>query len=208
MSLPKSFNLAEAIPSLPEGSTGNLVSVRPVSGSTFLPSSIIDFDLPSGRGWLDPTSLAIRYKAVTVADASGSVMVGTPFYTPFSRLQLTIGGVTVDSISQYNHVCHVLTTGQYDVAGKYGKQSGFGYTNATAGNIQYLDGRLTDASVTDTYYVAGALPCILSNSEKMVPLFACGAIRLSLTLDTLAYMFFDSGSTNKIASSFTLSNIE
>ena len=208
MSLPKSFNLAEAIPSLPEGSTGNLVSVRPISGNSFLPSAVIEFDVPAGRGWLDPTSLAIRYKAVTVSDASGCVMVGTPLYTPFSRLQLTIGGTTVDSISQYNQVCHVLTTGQYDVAGKYGKQSGFGYSNATAGNIQYLDGRLTAASTTDTYYVAGALPCILSNSEKMIPLFACGAIRLSLTLDTLANMFFDSGSTYKVATSFTLSNIE
>ena len=102
MSLPKSFNLAEAIPSLPEVSTGTLVSVRPISGNSFLPSAVIEFDVPAGRGWLDPTSLAIRYKAVTVSDASGCVMVGTPLYTPFSRLQLTIGGTTVDSISQYN----------------------------------------------------------------------------------------------------------
>lgn len=208
MSLPKSFNLAEAIPSLPEGSSGNLVSVRPVSGSSFTPSSIIDFDLPSGRGWLDPTSLAIRYKATTVADASGCVMIGCPLYTPFARLQLTVGGVQIDSISQYNQVCQVLVNGKYDVAGKYGKQSGFGYTNASAGNTQYLDGRLSAVSATDNYFVAGELPCILSNSEKMIPLFACGTIRLSLTLDTLANMFFSTGATYNVASSFAISNIE
>jgi hypothetical protein len=52
MSLPKSFNLAESIPSLPEGSSSTLISCRPVSGSSFLPSAIIDIDLGT-RGWLD-----------------------------------------------------------------------------------------------------------------------------------------------------------
>ena len=208
MSLPKSFNLAEAIPSLPEGSTGNLVSVRPVSGSTFLPSSIIDFDLPSGRGWLDPTSLAIRYKATTTSDVSGCVMIGCPLYTPFARLQLTVGGVQIDSISQYNQVMQVMLNEKYDVAGKYGKLACFGYSNATPGNVQYLDGRISPAGSADNYYCAGELPCIVSNSEKMIPLFACGAIRISLTLDTLANMFFNNGATYNVASAFSLSNIE
>ncbi len=102
----------------------------------------------------------------------------------------------------------VLVSGKYDQAGNYGKMACFGYTNATAGNVQYFDGRLSATGAVDNYYVAGELPCILSNSEKMIPLFACGAIRISLTLDTLSNMFFDNGATYKVATAFSLSNIE
>ena len=42
--------------------------------------------------------------------------------------------------------------------------------------------------------------------EKMISLF--GAIRLSFTLDSLANMFFDSGTTYHVATAFTLSNFE
>jgi hypothetical protein len=61
MSLPKSFDLSQPIPSLPDGVQSTLVSVRPISGSTFNASQIVEFDL-GNRGWLIPGSLAIRYK--------------------------------------------------------------------------------------------------------------------------------------------------
>ena len=191
MSLPKSFNLAESIPSLPEGSSSTLISCRPVSGSSFAPSAIINIDLGT-RGWLDPKSLAIRFKCAVTADASGCAMIGVPLYTPFQRVSTVIQGVTVDSISSYNQVAHVLTNGSLGVSDKYGLQSGFGFSipSANAASMEYLDGRISAAGAVDTFYVAGTLPCLLSNCEKMIPLFACGAIRLSFTLDTLANMFF------------------
>ena len=209
MSLPKSFNLAENIPSLPEHSSSTLISCRPVSGSSFLPSSIIDIDLGS-RGWLDPKSLAIRYKCVVVSDVSACSLIGVPLYTPFQNLRTVIQGTVVDNIAQFNQVQFVLTNGSLGISEKYGLQTGYGFANTSTNgnNMEYLDGRITALSTTDTFFMAGPLPCLLSNCEKMIPLFTCGAIRLSFTLDSLANMFFDSGTTYKQATSITISNFE
>ena len=191
VSLPKSFRLDEPIPSLPDGANGCLISCRPVSGTSFQPSGIIDVDLGT-RGFLDPASLAIRYTVATVVPATNaSAMIGTPVYTPFQRLQVTANGTTIDSISQYNQVAHVLTQGNLDVAAKFGRQYAYGYSNTQPSptTIQNLDCRVSAAGATDTYSVAAPLPCLLSQCEKMIPLFAVGNIRLTFTLDTLVNMF-------------------
>lgn len=213
VSLPKSFKLDEPIPSLPDGANGCLISCRPISGTSFQPSAVIDVDLGT-RGWLDPTSLAIRYTGSTVTAVSPCAMIGTPVYCPFQRLQITANGTTIDSISQYNQVGHVLTQGNLDVSSKYGRQFAYGYTNTTAGNtqnVQNLDGRVS-AVGTDTYSVGAPLPCLLSQCEKMIPLFAVGNIRLTFTLDSLVNMFLAAGTwagTVYVApTSFTLSNFE
>ena len=195
VSLPKSFKLDEPIPSLPDGSQSNLISCRPVSASTFQPSGVIDIDLGT-RGWLDPQSIAIRYTITSVAPAGGAIgMIGTPVYTPFQRLQVTANGSTIDSISQYNQVAHLLTQGNLDVASKFGRQTAYGYssTNPATTTIQNLDGRVTATGVTDTFSVSAPLPCLLSQCDKMIPLFAVGNIRFTFTLDTLANMFVAAG---------------
>lgn len=214
VSLPKSFKLDEPIPSLPDGANGCLISCRPVSGTSFQPSAVIDVDLGT-RGWLDPASLAIRYTGAIVVPATNqSAMIGTPVYTPLNRVQITANGTTIDTLSQYNQIAHVLTQGNLDVASKYGRQFAHGYTNtAIAGsqNVQNLDARVSPANATDTYSVSAPLPCILSQCEKMIPLFAVGNIRLTFTLETLANMFAI-GTLSTVVyqspTSFTLSNFE
>jgi len=213
-SLPKSFNLSEPIPSLPDGAQSQLITCRPISGSSFTPQSIIEIDL-GNRGWCDPQSIAIRYKIVVTTDAtSNSCMVATPVYTPFQRVATLVGGAAIDSVNQYNQVAHVLTTGSLDIGQKYGLQTLYGYSNATAGNMQFLDGRVGSAAgATDTFYMSAPLiGTLLTNSEKQLPLFAMPQIRFQFTLDSLANMSYSNtgalGTGFKDFTAVTLSNVE
>jgi hypothetical protein len=201
--LPKSFNLAEPIPSLPDGAMAQLITCRPISGSSFPAQSIIEVDL-GNRGWCDPTSIAIRYKITATSGASsGTAMIGTPVYTPFQRVSTLVGGASIDSISQYNQCAHVLVQGSYDVASKYGLQSQFGYalpstavnaSNASTYNpsLQWTDGRYLagGAAATEESFSVSAplIGTLLSNSEKQLPLFAMPQIRFQFTIDSLANM--------------------
>ena len=212
--LPKSFNLAEPIPSLPDGAMSQLITCRPISGVKFGASAIIELDL-GNRGWCDPKSISIRYKVEQTTDASGCVMIGVPVYTPFQRVSTLVGGASIDSISQYNQVAQVLVAGQYDVAAKYGLQTSFGYSNNTSdGNVADLDGRRTAASLAvaaASYYVsAPLLGTLLTNCEKQLPLFAMPQIRFQFTLDTLANMFIvTTGATGfNVPTAFDLVNFE
>lgn len=212
-SLPKSFNLAEPIPSLPDGAQSQLITCRPISGSSFTPQSIIEVDL-GNRGWCDPQSIAIRYKVVVTANASSStVLVGTPVYTPFQRVSTLIGGASIDSISQYSQCAHLLTTGNLGVSEKYGLQVCYAYqgTVAAQGNMQTLDSRLLLAGVgaDETYYASAPLiGTLLTNSEKMLPLFAMPQVRFQFTLDSIANMCYDQFPSFRVATAFTISNFE
>lgn len=205
--LPKSFKLDEPVPALPEGSSSVLVSCRPVTSGALTAGAVVDVDLGT-RGWLEPGSLSLRYTMTVTHGAAGSSgMIGTPVYTPFQRLQITANGTTIDSISQYNQVCHVLTQGQLDVAAKFGRQTAYGYTvladPATTVALTNMDGRVTATGGAGdyTFSVSAPLPCVLSNSEKCLPLFAMGGVRLTFSLDTVANMFMAAGT---YASALTL----
>ena len=225
-SLPKSFNLSEAIPSLPDGAQSQLITCRPVSGNSFTQQSIIEVDL-GNRGWCDPQSIAIRYKIqATSAATSSTAMIGTPVYTPFQRVATLVGGAAVDSVNQYNQVAHVLTTGNLGVSDKYGLQACYGYSNGIAdgtynalnGNAVFLDGRLlpVGTNAVDTFFVSAPLiGTLLTNSEKQLPLFAMPQVRFQFTLDSIANMFVDSAqnAANPAfallpATAFTISNFE
>jgi hypothetical protein len=185
--LPKSFKLDDPVPALPEGSNSVLVSCRPVTSGALGASAVVDVDL-GNRGWLEPKSLSIRYTMAITQGAGSSAMIGTPAFTPFQRLQITANGTTIDSISQYNQVCHVLTQGKLDVAQKFGRQYAYGFTPATTASVSNMDGRVSTAN-DKVFSVSAQLPCILSESEKMLPLFAMGGVRLTFSLDVVSNMF-------------------
>lgn len=219
-SLPKSFNLAEVIPSLPDGATSTLVSCRPISGSAFTQQQIIEVDL-GNRGWVDPKSISIRYKLLVNTDISGAAFIGVPVYTVFSRISTLVGGASIDTVNQYNQVAEVLVNGQYSIADKYGMQSGFGFTNpdpAGVGNMQYLDGRAYAASLGDadaaatTTLSAPLIGTLLTNCEKQLPLFAMPQIRFQFTLDSLANMSFSKlgavGTGYNLFTKVSISNFE
>jgi hypothetical protein len=107
--LPSAINYQEGLAVLPENTQNFNISCVPVSGGSFGASSQIQVDL-GNRGFLDPASLLIRYKIqyTSTAGIAGTQVVGTPVYTPFLRFETLVNSNTVETINNYNTVCHML----------------------------------------------------------------------------------------------------
>lgn len=207
-SLPSSVNYGEAIPSLPENAVRYSVALQPVNGATFNPSSQITFQYPN-RGYLIPDSVYLRYKVALVNGTTATGILGTPFYTPFQRLETQFGSVTVDSINNYHQVCNMLTNGTMDWAQKYGNYVNLGFlTSNDPASSEDMDGRIVavnQATPGNDFSVAGPLPCMLTNvADKLLPLFAMPTISQTLTLDSLSNMMLNTTTVTQ----FTLFNVE
>lgn len=206
--LPNSVNYTEALPSLPDNTQQIPVVASPVNGASFTSGAQIQFDLLN-RGFLVPDSMYLRYTtSVTNTGAFQVFQTGCPAYNPFTRLDVQIGSQTVDTIQSYNVLMNMLTNLTLDVAQKYGLQAGFGYLNNTSvPSLEQLDARdLGAVATTQSYSLGAPLMSILSNSEKLIPLFAMPQIRIVLTMDAIANCF--SIATGGAVTAFTLSNLE
>lgn len=207
--LPNSINYTESLPTLPDSTQQIPVVASPINGSVFSPGSQIQFDMLN-RGMLDPSSIYLRY--TTTVTNTGAVQVsqtGCPVYNPFSRVDVQIGSQTVDTIQSYNVLMNMLTNITLDVAQKYGSQAAFGYYNnsSVAPSLEQLDGRdLGIAATTQSYSLGGPLMCILSNAEKLIPLFCMPQIRIILNMDSISNCF--SVASGGAVTAFTLSNVE
>ena len=202
-SLPQSVAYSVGSPSLPPNARSHEVVVRSSNGLTFGENQTIVFDLPNA-GFCDPTSIYIRYK-YAFTNLVGAELKGCPVYTPFVRLSAFAGSTQLESISQYNQVASMMVNLTHDVAQKYGVQASFGYLNDTGvPTLEQLDGRVLAVNETNSF--SAPLPCVLSNCEKFLPLFALPQLRIELTCDTLANMF----KTDVVAvpTGMTLSNVE
>lgn len=208
--LPQSVDFRQSLPALPDAAVQIPVAASPVNGTTFSAGQQIQWDILS-RGFLVPDSMYLSYswsatKGAAAQDACG--FRGTPVYSTFNRLDVQVGSQTVDTIQNYGLVMHMLVNTQLDVAQKYGLQScyGYGYDANAVPSLEQLDGRgLPAAAATYTGSFSAPLVSILSNAEKLLPLFAMPQIRLTLTMDSLANTF------NTIAggvSAYSISNVE
>ena len=209
--LPSAINYQEGLAVLPENTQNFNISCVPVSGGSFGPSSQIQVDL-GNRGFLDPASLLIRYKIAytSTAGVSGTQVVGTPVYTPFLRFETLVNSNTVETINNYNTVCHMLTNLQLGVSDKYGQASAYGYENYNSNiSIENLDGAVIDGTTAGTYtrFYSAPLTGLLSGSEKLIPLFLLNNIRLQFTLDTFANIQTNITANAKITD-FKISNFE
>jgi hypothetical protein len=203
-SLPSTVNYAEAIPSLPENAIRYSVALQPVNGAEFLPTQQIQFQYPN-RGYLIPDSVYLRYKLQVVNNAGTAAkpigIPGTPFFTPFQRLETQFGSVTVDSINNYHQVCNMLTNTTMDWAQKYGNAFNYGYSpissSTTAATTEEMDGYLIaadGAALTTNLSLAGPLPCLLTNiTDKLLPLFAMPTISQVLTIDNISNIIYNAG---------------
>lgn len=200
--LPQSINYSESLPGLPEQCIQIPVGASPINGQTFTAGQQIQFDLLN-RGFLVPDSLYISY-SYNLTSAAGAELIGCPVYTSFSRLDIQAGSQTIDTINSYNILMNMLTNCTLDIAQKYGQQQAFGYNNSTAApiSLEFLDGRLCILNEPGSF--AGPLMCILSNSEKLLPLFAMPQMRVVLTVESIANMF----TSTVVPSGWTLSNVE
>ena len=197
--LPNTLNYSQQLPALPECQSFSQ-TVSPINGSTFGPSSIIQFDLGS-RGFIDPQSIYLRYKFTVYNNGAAAVtptMIGTPFYTVFQRFESIVGSIVIESINQYNQVANLLMNTQFDTSQKYGLQSGLGFTGTEADPaMSKMDGRtfaqLAIGSTTEqsasVYFSGQLIGSLLTNSEKLIPAFAMPSIRIQLTVDSIANMF-------------------
>jgi hypothetical protein len=206
LSLPDTVNYAIPMPSLPSETQMISVSTPPSNGSSFSAGSQVNLDLIN-RGFLVPDSMYLSYKVtVTQSTASTATMRGCPAYTPFRTLQTQIGSQSIDNIQSYNVLMNMLTNGTLDVAQKYGLQTAYGYgptDPATGVTLDDLDGHLCDSGLTDTFYVSAPLMSVLSNADKLLPLFLMPAVRLSLTLDSISSIF----TTTNVPTGFTISEV-
>ncbi len=200
--LPQSINYAEPLPSLPDGVQCISVGVNPVTGNTTYSSGqILSFDLLN-RGFLVPDSLYIAYK-YTATTAANAEMIGCPVYTSFNNLSVQVGSQTIETIQNYNVVMNMLTNLTLSVSEKYGQQYAFGYNdNLNTPLLESLDGRLLTLNEQGSF--SAPLMCVLSNSEKLLPLFAMPQIRINLTIESLTNMF----TSTVIPTGWTLSNVE
>ena len=208
MSLPLQLDYSQSISELPE-CTNYEVCLTPSTGATtYGAGNIIKFDFQQ-RGFIDPSSIVIRYKYTlgVVGGTTTAEMIATPAYTPFQRLETLIGSQCVESISQYNQVAGFLFVNtQFDVAMKYGIQNAYGWlANTGVPSLEQLDGRLCTSTETGTF----SMPLIglLSSSAKLIPAFAMPSISVQLTMDSVANMFTSLAASN-VPASFSITNIE
>ena len=217
-SLPASVNYAESLPSLPENATRYSVALQPTNGSKFNASSQIQFQYPN-RGYLIPDSVYLRYRLTVVNATAGGIPIGipgTPFFSPFQRLETQFGSVTVDSINNYHMVCNMLTNSTMDWAQKYGNAYNYGYSPggalSAAVTTEEMDGYIMDATGTAGSVIlslAGPLPCLLTNvTDKLLPLFAMPTITQILTIDSVTNSIYNAGAAGAYITTYELSNVE
>lgn len=207
MSLPSSVNYDEPMFSLPEGSSFEYTAT-PVNGSVFGPSSYITVDL-GNVGFLDPKSLFFRYSITYTAGAATAdpKTVGTPCYTPFSRLDTLVNSQTIETINLYGVVSNLLTNLQLSVSDKMGNPA-LGYEDSL--NNQNTDGldMTLAAGASVTKYMSAPLLGILGNSDKLIPLFLLNQTRLVFTLDSVANVASNITAQQPALGNFSISNFE
>jgi hypothetical protein len=198
--LPDTVNYGEQLSSLPKNTQCLNIACAPSNLQTAQSGSQIYFDLIN-RGFLDPQSIYLSY-TYTATTAANAQMIGTPVYTPFNRVEVSIGSQTIDTIQNYNIVMNTLVNGNFTIGQKYGQQASYGY-NASTGvpTLEQLDGRLLGLNEVGTF--TAPLMTILSGCEKLLPLGMMGATRITLTVDSIANMF----TTAVVPTGFVLSNI-
>ena len=203
MSLPNQLDYSQAISELPECTNYEVTLVPSTGAGSYDPSSVIKFDFQA-RGFIDPSSIVLRYKYNMTTATAGAVFRATPAYGPIARLETLIGSQIVESISQYNQVIGFMYVNtQYDVAMKYGQQAALGFVdNTTAATLENLDGRtcIDDESGTFSCPLVG----LLSSSAKLIPAFCMPQISVQLTLDSIANIF----TPTVLPTVFQLSNVE
>jgi len=184
--LPRELQYVPTLPSLGENVTNTTVVVAPSNGATFGENAILQFDLPQ-RGFLDPNSLYLRYR-LTLTSAANAEIRGTPCYTPFVNLQTIFGSSIVENIQNFGQIQNVLVQLTHNASQKAGLASAYGLSDFTATTLgANINGRT--CALNEVISMAAPLRCVLSESEKLVPLAMMSGVRIQLTTDSIANMF-------------------
>ena len=107
-------------PSAPK-SRSYRISVAPLNGSTFGPSSQIIWELPTGRRgtWLDQSQSYIKFSVQCVtanacaANAPGGIYIENTAYSFFQRLDIYNSSNLLETISEYGQLANFLIDAQF-----------------------------------------------------------------------------------------------
>lgn len=204
--LPREIDYSSKLHALPPQTSCLSAVVSPSNGSTFSAGGgeIIMFDLPA-RSFLVPGSLYLRYKLAVVNGTTADFLLGTPFATPFARLETLIGSQNVESISGYNALYNMIVNTKLNLAQKAGMATNLGLLDmTTAQDFTKLNGRNIPASATTSISLAAPLGCILSNCSELVPLCFMPSVRIQLTTEAISKMV----QIGTSVTGYTLSNLE
>lgn len=201
----------DVLPVLPANSGKKSTTLTPIQGAgAIAPGGIFSFDLPTSD-FLDVNSMYLSYRMnYTIAASSSGLMMKIPFFTALSSCAISIGGVQIESISNYAQVQNVLMDISVDPASRYGSSYTLGLENDTTGGMEATDGRtlanVTASPAAGTLTLAGPIVSSLSNCHKLFPLCACGTVRIQLTFAQIIDMFTSTTFAN--VSGVTFDNIE
>jgi len=202
--IPQAIQLDATLPVLPE-CTNTSVIISPSNGNSFGPVSNnqLIFDLGSS-GFLDPDTLTFRAKiAITNATTAQSLYGGGVGI--INRVEVYLGSTVVETLNSYNLLYSDMVNLSYNYAQKGNLATTHGYLDLTttpdAQNINAWD----IPSAGNTLFIAIPLSCILSQCQKMIPLFLMPQVRVVMTLETLANAFTGNPTT---VTGYTVTNAE
>ena len=208
MSLPNQLDYSQSISELPECTNYEVTLVPTTGAGSYGPGNVVKWDFQN-RGFIDPSSITLRYSYTIVGTTAALQMIGTPVYTPFQRLETFLGSQCVESINQYNQVANIYCNTQMDVAQKYGVQAGYGYNSSgSTTSLEALDGRLLSGAGGESGSFSAPLMGLLSSSAKLIPAFCMPTISVQLTIDSLANMFTLGTGVNGVPTSILITNLE
>jgi len=201
--VPEQIQYANQLPVLPPETVNTSVVISPSNGNSFTPSgnNQLIFDLGSS-GFLDPATVSLRYK-LNVTNATTAQTLYGGGYGVLGRLEVFFGSTIVETVNNYNIVYADMVNLTYNFAQKQSLACSYGFLDKTTVPDSQNTNGLDIPIAGGDFFIAIPLVSILSQCEKMLPLFSMSAVRVVLTLDTISNAF--SGST---ITAYTITNAE
>ena len=197
---------------VPRDTTSQQIVVRPSNGSVFYAGGQIQLDLPM-MNFLVGSTMAIRYKLTTFAPTTTAIntaLIGTPVYSPISRVQTLFNGQIKEDINDYNQLMNYLINSQYDSAMKSGLSS-YGFRDEPASETAISEGLVincTNAGTSVSLSAPFVNCCSSIDSDKFLPLDAFSSLRFNINLETIANTYLSTAGTYTAPASYQISDFE
>lgn len=172
----------------------------------------------NNNGFLNPSSLVLSGQLVitraNVADVA--CVLGGAGYAWIKSLTTIVNAFSIETISNYNQLYHMVVNSRMDVAQKQGLSYGLGIHPISAGSVNVQANAFSDSYdlKTDAFGNATGLTvsipfsipigCVLSNMSKMFPL-KTSATSLQFTIAQLSEFVFGTAPSGFVLNGLALS---
>lgn len=218
--VPDSCNFPTSqIQKLPPGTRNVQAVITPSNNSTVTPGQNAVFTLPTS-GMLDPDTLMLRFNLTCVtannATLSPSAIIAAAGYAPWSRLEIRIGSTTVQNVVNFNVLNHAMLKMKLNLAQRAAAAPVLGIRGVNissvgaAQTLENLNGYAMNLTAgTNVVQCCLPLMCILSQADRLIPLFALEQVEMTLYMDQLSnFVAPSTDSTPQTITSVTASNME